>query len=79
MKILPWEPDNDVFGEAAAISAGERFLDLVITPTASGVVWDVVDGSEIVATGYAEDMTAAKRAAEVAGCRALIRIVIDNV
>ena len=69
--FMGWNPDADVYGEAAGLMFGDRFLDLVYTRAVGDTFpWDVVDGCDVIAKTAAE----ARRAAENAGRRALIRI-----
>ncbi len=74
LQLIPWQPDADVFGEAAGIQYSGRLLDLVVTPSNGRWVWDVVDGCDILASGIAGSMAEAKRAAEEAARREAMRI-----
>ncbi|MGR9423634.1 hypothetical protein [Rhizobium leguminosarum] len=74
LQLISWQPDADVFGEAAGIHYSGRLLDLVVTPSNGRWVWDVVDGCDILASGIAGSMAEAKRAAEEAARREAMRI-----
>lgn len=75
LQHLPWSKDDDVCGEAAGFAFGDSFLDLVVTYCGNGTFeWDVVDGCDLIASGIAITAAEARRAAEHAGRRALIRI-----
>ncbi len=74
--FMPWEPDNDVYGEAAGMSCDGRVLDLVVTHGDETFSWEVVDDSRVdnrIAKGTAASADEARRAAETAGRRAFIR------
>jgi len=75
VEFMDWEDDTDVCGEAAALIGDGRFLDLVVTPTTTGAVWDVIDGTVRIASAIATTVAEAKNAALAAGRRALMRAV----
>lgn len=69
-QFLPWRPDADVFGEAAAILIGDRLIDLVVTEGFDGkFYWEIVDGVEALDSGVHETKEGARRAAENAARR----------
>jgi hypothetical protein len=73
--FIPWKPDTDVFGEAAAMSCDSRVLDLVVTYCGDGTFqWEVVDGCDRLTGGNVASLHEARLAAEAAGRRAFIRV-----
>ena len=69
-QFLPWRPDADVFGEAAAIKSGDRLFDLVVTKGFDGKFhWEIVDGVTALDSGDHETIEGARRAAENAARR----------
>ncbi|MBB3743504.1 hypothetical protein FHX10_003003 [Rhizobium sp. BK591] len=75
---IDWQPDDDVFGEAAMIGTSDKYLDLVVTPVERGAVWDVIDGGDRIASDDADSVEEAKRKAETAARRALFRVVTKD-
>ena len=77
--FIPWKPDADVCGEAAAMSCDGRFVDLVVTYCADGrFYWEVIDDSSAdkrLSFGTVSSADEARRAAETAGSRAFIHAV----
>ncbi|NRF10801.1 hypothetical protein [Agrobacterium pusense] len=71
--VMPWKPDDDVYGEAAGLACDDRVLDLVVTHGDGTFYWEVVDGCDSIACGTATSAAEARRAAETAGRRAFIR------
>lgn len=76
--FMGWKPDADVYGEAAGLACDGRVLDLVVTYCGNGTfAWEVVDddcAEERIASGTTTNIEEARRAAETAGRRALIRV-----
>jgi hypothetical protein len=76
--FMGWKPDADVYGEAAGLACDGRVLDLVVTHCGDGsFFWEVIDDDltdERIASGTAASAAEARRAAETAGRRALIRV-----
>ncbi|HEV7245975.1 MAG TPA: hypothetical protein VGN93_03170 [Shinella sp.] len=76
VKFLPWRPDADVYGEAAGVAFGSRFLDLVVTYCGDQTFeWEVVDACDVIEGGITVSAVEARRAAEFAGRRALFCVV----
>lgn len=69
--VIKWHPDNDVYGDAAAYMDGERLLDLVVTPSPSGVIEVDVVEADVLWRGHYTHVGAAKRAAVAAAKRIL--------
>lgn len=73
--LMGWKPDADVYGEAAGLACDGRVLDLVVTYCGDGTfAWEVVDECDSIASGTVTSAAEARRAAETAGRRALIRV-----
>lgn len=67
--VMKWHPDADVYGEAAAYLDVDRVLDLVVTPSASGIVEADVVEADVLWRGHYLSVGAAKRAAIAAAKR----------
>lgn len=77
--FMSWQPNSDVYGEAAGLAFGGRVLDLVVTHCDDGTFeWDVIDNSctdERIAYGTAFSAAEARREAESAARREALSLV----
>ena len=77
--FMGWQPDSDVYGEAAGFAFGGRVLDLVVTYCDEKTFeWEVIDDScthERIAFGTAFSAAEARREAESAVRREALSLV----
>jgi len=65
-----------VCGEAAAISYGNRLIELVSTRCSDGTcMWEIIDGLTSLGLGDADDCEEALRAAEAVARRAFLTVM----
>lgn len=65
-----WQAEADIYGEAGEYMAGDRVLDLTVTPlSAGGVEADVIDGDAVVWREWRPTIASAKAAAMAAARR----------
>ncbi|WP_412050256.1 hypothetical protein ACK6D9_00725 [Hoeflea sp. Naph1] len=73
--FFKWEPEPIVFGQYAALVAGDREVELVFTKAQDRKFhWEVLCDARVIAAGIETTKSAARHAAETAARRALIRI-----
>jgi len=67
LAAIDWRPEADIYGETGEYVAGDRGLDLAVTPLAAGgVLADVIDGAAVVWREWHPTISSAKAAAMAA-------------